>query len=438
MPTASSTDDTAPAPQALATLLAEAANLRASGALGRSAQVLRLFDYLVDCARRDHAPKELEIAVEALGRDAGFDPSQDTLVRVCAHKLRQRLEQHAARQDPAAPRLVLPRGEYRLQLELPVCVPAPTSPVDAPEAAPAQRRHSALQWLVLVLALVVVVLVVDRWRRPAFPAELREAAALAPWQPLFADGAPIEVLLGDYFIFGEHDPADPFHVPSRLVREFDINSRRELQQRQQADPAFAARSLDLDLGYLPTASAAALRATLPVLVTGGGELHTGLASQLVTDQFKRGHVVYIGYLSGLGLLEMPLFSASRFSIDASYDTLLDTRTGRAYVSEAGSPRDDASPFRDYGYVAAFRGPAGHAHLVIAGTRDAGLEEVAQLLARPERLRALRAAVGDTGSFEALYEVVGVRGRPVEARLLLASPLDSNALWALPAAAGAGG
>lgn len=40
--------------------------------------------------------KEYEIAVEALGRDPSFDPAKDSIVRVEASKLRQRLEQYYA------------------------------------------------------------------------------------------------------------------------------------------------------------------------------------------------------------------------------------------------------------------------------------------------------------------------------------------------------
>src|SRR5258708_22692792 len=74
-------------------LAACADRIRASGLLGRSGQLSRLFDYLVECSVQGKSPKEIDIAVEALGRGAEFDVTQDAVVRVYVHKLRRRLEE---------------------------------------------------------------------------------------------------------------------------------------------------------------------------------------------------------------------------------------------------------------------------------------------------------------------------------------------------------
>jgi len=60
-----------------------------------------------------HEIKEYNIAVEAFGRAAEFDPSRDSIVRVEAHRLRHRLERHY-RQDGAQSRIriVIPPGSY--------------------------------------------------------------------------------------------------------------------------------------------------------------------------------------------------------------------------------------------------------------------------------------------------------------------------------------
>jgi hypothetical protein len=99
-------------------LLAQAERIRASGVLGRSAQVQRLFDFLVDCAASGRVPKETEIAVDAFSRGVGFDVALDSVVRVYMHKLRHRLDEfylHAGREE--SHRIVLPKGEYRLSVK---------------------------------------------------------------------------------------------------------------------------------------------------------------------------------------------------------------------------------------------------------------------------------------------------------------------------------
>ena len=56
---------------------------------------------------------EVEVAVEALGRRADFDPQQDSIVRVEAHRVRRRLHDYYASEGASHPiRLVLPQGSY--------------------------------------------------------------------------------------------------------------------------------------------------------------------------------------------------------------------------------------------------------------------------------------------------------------------------------------
>jgi len=56
---------------------------------------------------------EVEIAVEALGRRADFDPQQDSIVRVEAHRVRKRLHDYYESEGAPHPiRLVLPQGNY--------------------------------------------------------------------------------------------------------------------------------------------------------------------------------------------------------------------------------------------------------------------------------------------------------------------------------------
>jgi hypothetical protein len=63
---------------------------------------------------------EVEVAVEALGRRPDFDPQQDSIVRVEAHRARKRLHDYYENEGASHPiRLVLPQGSY-----LPQFIPA--------------------------------------------------------------------------------------------------------------------------------------------------------------------------------------------------------------------------------------------------------------------------------------------------------------------------
>src|SRR5689334_11710449 len=94
-------------------LQTHAERIRASGVLGRSDLMLRLFDFLVASSLTGKTPKEIEIAIDVFGKDAGFEVARDAMVRVYMHKLRRKLDEYYAESGTAGePRLTVPRGEY--------------------------------------------------------------------------------------------------------------------------------------------------------------------------------------------------------------------------------------------------------------------------------------------------------------------------------------
>ena len=157
-------------------------------------------------------------------------------------------------------------------------------------------------------------------------------------------------------------------------------------------------------------------------------LHVVMASDLTPDMLKRNNIVYLGYLSGLGVLRAPVFAGSRFAIGETYDELKDTVTAKTYASQEGGPSAGNANRRDYGYVAAFRGPAGNRVVVIAGDRDTGLQQAAEAMASPESLKALARSAGAADSFEALYEAEGIGRSSLGGRLVLAAPRSKANPW----------
>ena len=371
----------------------------------------RLFEFLVACQAQGRVPKELEIAVDGFGRGADFDVAQDATVRVTVHKLRRRLEEFYRDEGATAPyRLVLPRGEYRLTLQ-----EATSAESSTVEESLRPMRRERIAWIVAgLLAVTCLALLVNLLRRPDVDERVARVRASALWAPLLDDGLPIQLVLGDYYIFGE---TDEHGAVRRLIRDFDVNSRQDLEQRFIADPALAARYAHLNLGYLPTSSAQALREVLPVVTAAGNHVTLTLASELDPSTVKTTHVIYIGYLSALGMLEEMVFGGSRYAFGGSYDELIDGETGKMWVSDAGEPHSATERYTDYAYVASITGLGNVRHLVIAGTRDTGLMQAAENLAAPDALLKLAAGKPDWGSFEALYEVQGVNGVNVESSLI---------------------
>src|ERR1043165_9959630 len=99
-------------------LRVHAERIKGSGVLGRSPLMQRLFDFLLECSIAGKAPKEIEVVVDAFGKGAEFDVSQDAMVRVYIHKLRRKLEEFYLGAGASEPvRLSIPKGEYRFVVE---------------------------------------------------------------------------------------------------------------------------------------------------------------------------------------------------------------------------------------------------------------------------------------------------------------------------------
>ena len=402
-------------------IAAQAERLRARRALGRSDPLNRLFDFLAQSAAAGVRPKELEVAIAVFGRDSRFDGAGDATVRVAVHRLRRKLDDFYSGPGEDEPvRLSIPLGEYRMIAE--------PRPAASPESGAAfKQRRPLLALGIVALALNLAAWGVFTWTQA--PERLTQSVqGKAPWAALAASDAPTLLVLGDYYIFGEIDVQAGV---DRLIRQYSINSAADLDDWLMDNPKAVGKYRDLDLYYLPVGAAFAMRSVVPILAHLGHKAEGArviMASDLTPEMLKHNNIVYVGYFSGLGILRAPVFIGSGFSIGETYDEVVDDRTHRVYRSQAGGPGLGDASRRDYGYLAAFRGPTGNRIVIVAGARDTGLQEAADAVSKPESLKALARAAGSADAFEALYEVEGLGRSTLGSRLLIAKPRGALDPW----------
>ncbi|MGH8219684.1 MAG: hypothetical protein ACREUT_14145 [Steroidobacteraceae bacterium] len=408
-------------------LHAQAERIRSSGVLGRSRLMRRLFDFLADCSLTDRAPKEIEVAIDVFGKDAGFDVTQDAVVRVYIHKLRRKLEEFYAGPGRTEPvRLVVPKGAYRFVI-------APAEPPEAPPVTEAERetpvRSKHVRWIVAALAASLLVNAAGlSWlwfaKYRASPDELTQVRESPVWSRILGDNRTIFLVLGDHYLYGQTDAS---HQLTRLIRDFSINSPSDLEQYLKLHPDKSGEDLDLQLSYLPTAAGFALRDVLPLLAPAHRRIRVALASELNPAVLTSAHVIYIGYLSGMGMLRDLVFAGSRFALDRSDAELVDRTTGERYLSQATMPHGEEK-YHDYGYFATLAGPTGNQIIVISGTRDVALMHTAAAVTQPRSLAALMASARGAGAFEALYDVYGMDRMNLDGKLVLTSKLNTSRIW----------
>ena len=387
-------------------------------ALGRSHALDRLFQFLLAATLEGRTPKELEIADQVFGRSAQ-SIDQDASIRVHIHRLRKKLDEFY--RGPGADqrvRLIIPKADYRLVIE-----PQDPEQVGVVSASPSTSRARIAGW---AIGIALVAGIAGWWagqqtasRNPA----MQQARTSALWNPVVANSRRVAIVVGDYYIFGQRDPAGNI---ARLVREFDVNSAKDLERLGAAD------NVDLGLHYLPVGVGNALRSVTPILLAnksgGATPFFVVTASQLSPELVKYTNLVYLGYLSGLGSLRDPMFSGSRFAIGDSYDQIVDRKTGRTYTANTPLDREADSPGQDYAIVSTFKGVTGTTIVVIAGTRDAGLMQAAEFVSRPEELAKLERFQSGGHGFEALLAIESLENVGLRARLVAASPRTVDADW----------
>lgn len=405
-------------------LTAAAERFLATGALDRSVPLRRLFDFLLECTLKGRMPREIDVAQDVFGRTSGIELAQDATIRVQVHRLRKKLEEFRTAHPAEPSYLALPRGEYRLVVD----DAANAAPADAPAlapspASPAPVTHRRRWWLAALAA--VLVLNIGGWllvgQHAHFFSSARAAAREPFWSALGGAANPTVIVVGDYYIFGE---AQSGLQVSRLVREFSINSRDDLDQYLMEHPDQMGRLIDLNLHYLPVGAASALRSIMPVIeeLKRGGKVRVITMSQLTPDILKGSNVIYVGFLSGLGLLRDIVFDASSLKVGESYDELIDTRTGKHYTSDWSEVADGRTPQRDFGYLANIALPGGKRLVVIAGTRDAALMQSADSAADADQLREIAKRTQGAGAAEALIEVNTMGDAALAGKLVLARPI----------------
>jgi hypothetical protein len=407
-------------PDADATLKQAAERIQLAGVLGES-RVRRLFDYLLATSLAGQSPKEIAIAMDVFGKGPDFDVGNDALVRVYIHKLRKALDEFYS--PPNADRgeiIHIPRGEYRLRLNpKPV---APAEPVETPDRAKRTPvRRSAI--IAAVVALLLGATLALIWfQRPH--SDLDRVRANPIWSAILKDDRPIMIIIGDYYLIGELDSSMEI---KRLVREYSVNSKSDLDSFIAEHPETADRYMDVGIRYLPISAAAALRDVMVILAPENRRITVRKMSDLDPASLKSADIVYIGYLSGMGMFQDLTFAGSRFTVGESYDEIIDKTTKHSYVSDVGSQIMDPPKrtgkqerYHDYGMFTKFRGPGGNPVIVISGTRDEGVSQTADAFTNAQKLEEISSQVDAGLPIEVLLDVSAFDGVSLTGKALVAT------------------
>lgn len=401
--------------------------IEASGVLGRSKKYAELLRYLVECAIHSKTPKELELAISVLGKPESFDVSSDSSVRVYIHQLRKKLDQYYQELGQLdSHRIIIPKGQYTIAAVVYFNEPAV---INSSGWTVASLFQTKVLLVVLIGLLAANLLVMVQFGSNKSAPRLLSVAGHPVWKSVLEDQHPIMLVMGDYYIFGELNANGNI---ARMVREFSVNSRSDLEELQFSDIERTENYLDLDLSYMPEGSAYALARIVPILQASNKTVNITMMSDLSAADIRDNHIVYIGYISALEKLTQMTFASSGLAIGRSYDELVAKDSFELFTSDAGLP-EEGERFRDYGMFSTFPASSETQVVMIAGMRDAGLMHTAKALSDSDSLDDLVVAIDDdtdeaVASFEALFEVYGMDRLNFEANLVYTNQLDAKQIW----------
>jgi len=396
-----------------------------SGVLGRSRTYAEILTYLAECVINGNNPKEMAIAIDVLGRDADFDVGKDSIVRVHIYHLRNKLKAYFDKYGKQEKYLLdIPKGQYIL-----TAIPVDEVPAEAKGLTGRPlKREAATQWLAAVAILLLLLNLFFQFDQNEPQAESTSAfTTLSPWKNMFDDEAPILILIGDYYIFGElNERGDVI----RMIREFDVNSPEELTFLQEMGVAGTEKYFDLNLNYIPSSTAYAVTQIMKILLQGVNpdRINIKMISEYTTADLANSHIVYLGYLSGLNSLYNLMFAGSGLTIGSTYDELSNLETGEYYVSSSGLSGADS--YKDYSMLATFPSSNGHQVTMVAGMRDESLINIAQQVGNETVLTNIQSRLSSSASensFEALFEVVGFDNTNFNSELVYIQPRDPEAV-----------
>jgi len=386
-----------------ASFLAEVERLRAAGVVGQSGRLRELFDFLAERGPNAQSASQAEIAESVFGQVE--TDADDATVRVYVHRLRKKIDDYyvANPGGEGAAIIELPAGVYALRL----VTPEIAHPEAAARTALAPGKPASIA-ILSAIAGMAIMFGLFTW--------LNGRGANPIWDPLLDSDRPVLIVLGDYYLFGEIDPVRPDE--GRLIRDFRVDSAEDLLRMQEAEPERYGFAEDVGLNYLPFQSAFALERIAPILAGEDKQVEIIATSELTSQMLVDNDVVYIGLLSGMGLLEEVTFAGSGLRIGNSYDEIEDRESGQLWASDEARRLASPAFYRDYAYVSQYRAPGDALVTVIASERVTGLRGIGDIVTEEELPEGL-ADIADGDAFEALFQITGQQGADLNDRLILA-------------------
>jgi len=389
-----------------------------------------ILKYLFTCYKQNFLPTEIDIAIHVFGKKEGFDPAEDTLVRVYFYRLRKKLDQYYSgpgKNDPL--RLILPKGHHYIEFQT---VPLPPG---QPGMKTDARGIATVSAMLLLLAIIGILWIQNRNLKTSRLKSFPDAGQNFIWSDFVKSQFKTSIVVGDLFSFYINKME---YNREWLIRDDQINSYNELQafiQNAHLDPAqIYLPGWDI----VPKSSLIDVLRINNLLTSSGIPIEVKITSEVTLDDIMYNNIIFIGHFHNLKHLSSYLPNTHFFP---TTEYRKSQRHPERHIRVVGSGLDTLYNLNfhygeksalnsDYVLVTRVPGPIDNVFLFIISFLPLGRIETIKMLTNEDLFPRLtetldQASIKITPYFEMLIEVKGQEERGFETQIRHFFPLDRH-------------
>jgi hypothetical protein len=320
----------------------------------RSQSFLR---YVVKATLEDRPEdlKERSIAIQVFGRKPDYNATEDSIVRVQARDVRQRLARYYAAEGKNDPQqITLPIGTYRAEF----LTPTPASL----DAAPTRRRYTPP--LLLAFATLAII------AAAALPRISNSSSAYDRfWQPLT-------------------NAARPPIIVSGTARHWDLKDslQKNLRDNTPTDKPFLAEPgefIQSDSRMLSFENGSAMLNLVAALSRPNKRVQLRFADQIVSTDLREHPMLFLGaFNNALALAQMPKLRYRFVLVNQKHRIVDSTDPQREWVYDRNETPNGRQS-QDYAMLCRLTESSGAVYYIVAGIQGSGTFAAAEFATQPK-------------------------------------------------------
>lgn len=269
-----------------------------------------LLQYLYKCYKEDKIPNEFEIADDVFYKKKGFNPAEDTTVRVYIYRLRKKLEEYYQKHGKNEHSVIqIQKGTYHIEFYK-------SSEINKNIISKLNRYTYLVT--IFVLTLIIIFLsslylsdknISDR------DIEFRENKLI--WSDFLNNGLHTQYAIGSLFSFYYYmAPFDRFWQ----IRDDAINNEQDLNAFQEKNGLNKNDISVPEWQIIPKSAALHYGKLLPIFQTNMNNLELKITDELTWDDIENNNIIYVGHIHNLNILNL-IFPNQRITIQIKKDAL---------------------------------------------------------------------------------------------------------------------